>query len=52
MTRYFTKMYELVIIQDNFFEYWDTRYNEIIKTDIENDPNEKIKELKEKGWRE
>jgi len=52
MTRYLTKGYELVVIQDNFFEYWDTRYNEIMKTEIENNPNKKIQELKEKGWGE
>lgn len=52
MTRYLTKRYELVIVQDNFFEYWDTRYNEIMKTEIENDPNKKIEELKKEGWGE
>lgn len=52
MTRYLTKGYELVVVQDNFFEYWDTRYNEIMKTEIENNPNKRIQELKEKGWRE
>ena len=52
MTKYLSKNYELIIIQENFFEYWDTRYNEIIKVEVENNPTKKIQELKEKGWRE
>lgn len=50
--RYLSKGYELIVIQGNFFEYWDTRYNEKMKDEIINNPKEKIKELKEKGWRE